>query len=305
MRRRVLFVMLILGLPLLVSESRAYEEIRVEKGGTLTGVVTLNGDVPRPKGYNLVTFPDAVYCGRISDGFGWRLLQPFNVGSENGFKDVVVLIKDIKKGKPFQYTPQRIEAVDCKFNPYITIVRDKHNVEIVNMDPVMHDIQAYETSHLGARVLFNLPLPVSDRMQRRKKDLLAGKHVKNRVGKILIQKIKMRRGRDIFVMQCGFHAYMESWGLAVKNPYYALSGTDGRYTISDVPPGTYKVIAWHPMITKEFEVTIEENQTHELNIEIDAPKGRLYANEALDGTRFGIELLGGSKIVPIVEHQKR
>jgi len=25
----------------------------------------------------------------------------------------------------------------------------------------------------------------------------------------------------------------------------------------------------------------------------------------LDGTRFGMELLGGSKIVPIVEHQKR
>ncbi len=305
MRRRVLFVMLILGLSLLVSESRAYEEIRVEKGGTLTGVVTLNGDVPRPKGYNLVTFPDAVYCGRISDGFGWRLLQPFNVGPESGFKDVVVLIKEIKKGKPFQYTPQRIEAVDCKFLPYITIVREKHNVEIVNMDPVMHDIQAYETSHLGARVLFNLPLPVSDRMQRRKKDLMAGKHVKNREGRILTQKVKMRKGRDIFVMQCGFHAYMESWGLAVKNPYYALSGTDGRYTISEIPPGTYKVKAWHPMITKEFEVTIEENQTSELNIEIDAPKGRLYANEALDGTRFGMELLGGSKIVPIVEHQKR
>ena len=44
MRRLVLFVMLIMGLPLLVSESRAYEEIRVEKGGTLTGVVTLKGD---------------------------------------------------------------------------------------------------------------------------------------------------------------------------------------------------------------------------------------------------------------------
>ena len=173
------------------------------------------------------------------------------------------------------------------------------------MDPVMHDIQAYETSHLGARVLFNRPLPVSDRMQRRKKDLLAGKHVNNRAGRILTQKVKMSKGRNIFVMQCGFHAYMESWGLAVKNPYYALSGTDGRYTISEIPPGTYKVKAWHPMITKEFEVTIEENQTSELNIEIDAPKGRLYANEALDGTRFGMELLGGSKIVPIVEHQKR
>ena len=27
----------------------------------------------------------------------------------------------------------------------------------------MHDIQAYETSHLGPRVLFNVPLPISER----------------------------------------------------------------------------------------------------------------------------------------------
>ena len=47
------------------------------------------------------------------------------------------------------------------FRPFTTIVRDRHTVEVVNMDPVMHDIQAYETSHLGPRVLFNVPLPMN------------------------------------------------------------------------------------------------------------------------------------------------
>ena len=36
----------------------------------------------------------------------------------------------------------------------------------MNMDPVFHDIQAYETSHLGPRVLFNTPLPMNPHHKR-------------------------------------------------------------------------------------------------------------------------------------------
>ncbi len=52
----------------------AYEEIPVTDGGTVFGTITLAGEVPKPKGYNLVTLPDPYYCGRISDGQGWRIL---------------------------------------------------------------------------------------------------------------------------------------------------------------------------------------------------------------------------------------
>jgi hypothetical protein len=264
-------------------------------------MVKLIGKVPKPKGYNLVTLPDAVYCGRISTGTGWRLLQPFVIGPGGGFKNVVIYIEELRKGKSFDYVPPRIEAVDCKFEPYITIVRDKHDIEVVNKDPVFHDIQGYETSKFGARVLFNVPLPMSKKL--RKAELLAGKTVKNRDGKVLTQPIKMGKQRNLFVMQCGFHAYMESWGFAVKNPYYALSAKDGSYAITGIPPGTYKVQVWHPMVNKEYTVTIEPNGTTDLQIDIDAPKGRLYANEVSEGTRFGVELLGDVAIKPIVELQ--
>ena len=280
----------------------SYEEVPVTNGGTLAGEVKLVGKVPVPKGYNLVTFPDPVYCGRISNGNGFRLLQPFQVGSNGEFRNVVVLIEGIKKGKPFTNTTERIEAIDCAFAPYVTVVRDEQEIQVVNMDPVLHDIQAYETSKFGARVLFNLPLPMSKRLSKR--DLLDGKKVKNRAGKVLSHKIHMRKGRNVFVMQCGFHAYMESWGLAVKNPYFAISQDDGSFTIADVPPGEYKVLVWHPLLTKEFTVSIEANKNARLDIQIDAPKGRLYANEAQEKTRFGMELLGDSKIVPSVELQR-
>nr|MBI3611942.1 carboxypeptidase regulatory-like domain-containing protein [Nitrospirota bacterium] len=68
----------------------AYEEVTVTDGGTLTGRITLSGEVPKPKGYNLTTLPDPLYCGRISDGQGWRILQPFQVGPAGEFREVVV-----------------------------------------------------------------------------------------------------------------------------------------------------------------------------------------------------------------------
>ena len=57
-------VILCLGLE---EPARAYEETTVTDGGTLVGKITLDGETPKPKGYNLTTLPDPVYCGRISD----------------------------------------------------------------------------------------------------------------------------------------------------------------------------------------------------------------------------------------------
>jgi hypothetical protein len=87
---RSLCVALIAALAGVGEVAWAYEETIVSEGGTLVGTVTLDGKVPRPKGYNLITLPDQVYCGRISDGQGWRLLQPFNVGQAGQFRDVVL-----------------------------------------------------------------------------------------------------------------------------------------------------------------------------------------------------------------------
>jgi hypothetical protein len=65
-------------------QTQAYEVVDIENGGTITGVVTLQGTIPTPKAFNLVTFPDPEYCGRISNGRGWRLLYDFRVDEHSG-----------------------------------------------------------------------------------------------------------------------------------------------------------------------------------------------------------------------------
>ena len=266
----------------------AYEVIEVEHGGTLQGTVVLDGPIPEPKGFNLITFPDPVYCGRISNGQGWRLLHDFVVDSQGGLKDAIVLLEGVEAGKPFEISVPLIEARDCMFNPFMTIVRNGHAVEVVNMDPVMHDIQGYETSlEAGARVLFNTPLVMN--YQHRRGDIHATHN--HAPGKSLVGPIYLNKGRRTFYMQCGFHAYMESWGVAVDHPYYTLTDKDGHFTISDIPPGTYQVSVWHPMVSQEFTVTIEAGKTARKDIQFEAPQGRLYANALEDTPRFGLPVV--------------
>jgi hypothetical protein len=297
-------VILSLGSPAL-----AYEGIAVSEGGTIMGTVKLEGQVPKPKGYNLMTLPDPFYCGRISDGQGWRILQPFQVGPAGEFREVVIYLEGIEKGKPFDDgSAPVIEARDCLFLPFTTVVRDDQSVTVVNMDPVMHDIQAYETSHLGARVLFNVPLPMNSQHPRNFKDRSdAALYHKHMAGAPMKQLVNLTKGRRIFVMQCGFHAYMESWGVAVTNPYFAKTDGQGRFTLTDVPPGTYKLVVWHPYVRSTIEqtVTVGPNGTVETDIVVPAPTGRLYANEVLDHpyVRFSVPEELQKEIDPMIKRQ--
>ena len=284
--------------------SAAYDVVEVRNGGAITGTVTLEGPVPAPKGFNLLTFPDPQYCGRISNGNGWRLLHEFTVDAAGRLGDVVVMLEGVETGKPFSLSVPHVEARDCRFLPFVTVVRDGHAIEVVNMDPVMHDIQAYETStNLGARVLFNSPLAMN--FQHKRGDLHAIHD--HQPGKSMLGPIDLSKGRRTFVMQCGFHAFMQSWALAIDNPYYAITDASGQFTLTGVPPGTYRLVAWHPQAGPMAAqmITVEPNGTMTASLSLKAPVGRRTAQQVVENPRFGPGVLGYPlEIVPLVERQR-
>jgi hypothetical protein len=56
----------------------------------------------------------------------------------------------------------------------------------------------------------------------------------------------------------------------VDNPYYAITDEEGRFSIKDIPPGTYEVVAWHPFIPNQMgSITIEPGQQSKLDFEFD------------------------------------
>jgi RNA polymerase sigma-54 factor len=74
----------------------------------------------------------------------------------------------------------------------------------------------------------------------------------------------------------------------VDNPYYAITDEDGRFFIKDIPPGTYKVIAWHPFIPDQIgTITIEPGSQSTLGFEFDgANVQRKIYNDNWQGYRF-------------------
>ena len=61
---------------------------------------------------------------------------------------------------------------------------------------------------------------------------------------------------------CNVHAEMSAFVLVLGNPYFSVTGSDGAFKIENVPPGTYKLTAWHEkLMTITKDVTVESGKT--------------------------------------------
>ncbi len=233
-----------LTLMLGAAPARAYEEAAVVDGGTITGSVTFAGPEPPLQRFALRRSPDRAYCGALSDGSGYRLLREVAVSAEGGLQDVVVRVEGVQRGKPFTLQGTTLEANVCQFIPFVSVVRDRHPLTVTNLDPVAHDLQVYERDEEHVFIIFHRPSLT-------------------RTG--TTDQIKLTGARREMTMQCGMHPFMQAHGLAVENPYYAVTGRDGTFAIGDVPPGIYRVTAWHPALgeqQQELVVSAKGTATH-------------------------------------------
>ena len=226
-----------------------YEEITVTSGGTVTGKVFLKGTPPPARIFHLIFSPNIDFCGKISDGKGNRLLKEFRVSEDGGFQDAVVAVVGVKQGKKFDYTPE-LDVETCRISPFVVSIRNHHPINLANKDPIAHDIQGYTLQDDYTFAMFNKPMVPESTAAK---------------------SILLRNGHYIFRTQCGVHDFMQSWGMAVGNPYFAVTGPDGGFTIPDLPPGTYDVIAWHPyMKVQAQKITVPANASVALNFQFDA-----------------------------------
>jgi len=272
-------VLLIVG----ASAVWAYDEIQVKDGGTVTGQVRFQGAPPPARIFHLIFSPNINFCGQISDGKGNRLLKEFMVSSDGGFQDVVVAVVGVEKGKKFDYTPE-ISLETCRVGPFVIPVRNQHPIRIVNKDPVTHDLQAYTLKDDYTFEMFNKPM----------------------VGETTaVKPVKFRKGHYIFRTQCGVHDFMQSWGLAVGNPYYAVTDAGGTFTIPDLPPGTYDVIAWHPYMKVQAQtVTVPANGKIELSFQFDPSGVEIPLYNIQTGYRLQPALSGVHLDPPSIELQR-
>ena len=58
--------------------------------------------------------------------------------------------------------------------------------------------------------------------------------------------------------QCDVHPWMFAWVSVFDNPYFAVSGENGKFTIKNVPPGKYTLEAAHRKLgTQSAEIEVK------------------------------------------------
>ncbi len=58
-------------------------------------------------------------------------------------------------------------------------------------------------------------------------------------------------------IRCNNHPWMSAFINVAPNPWFAISGVDGKFTITGVPPGTYTLAAVHEKLgEQDMQVTV-------------------------------------------------
>ncbi len=231
MKRFVLpIVVVVVGalVSLPVSGAAAYQEVTVPDGGSITGSVVYNGNVPMRK---IIPTKDQEVCGGVRD-------EPqVVVGPGNRVVDAVAYLKEVPKGKKWERPKKTPELVnkECRFQPRVQVVPAGMKLAIVNSDPVLHNTHGF----LVKTTLFNVAMPKSG---------------------MRVERPLQRPG--VVRVECDAHGWMLAWIYVADNPYYMMTGKDGTFTLNDVPPGNYTLVVWQEHAgTKEIPVTVKPRET--------------------------------------------
>jgi len=278
--RSIIFITTLLSFTSLSVESNAYQEMEVTNGGSIQGKATMFGEMPYPRVYHLILFPNIDMCAEVdTDDEMNRVLDDFKISEDGGLKDVVITLEHVEAGKPFNKKPILIDSEDCKFTPDVNAVRQGEAFQVNNLDAVMHNSQVYQAER--GKIIQNLPVPPEEVTD----------------GKVTFQK-KFK----IFQMICGMHEFMQTWGYRVQNPYYFVTKLGGEFKIDNIPSGDYILNAWHYLMKPQNQrIHVAKNETIDVNFKFDAGKvvrplyetiksGRIKKDAVYPGTAKGREL---------------
>ena len=207
--------------------------------GSITGKVSFAGDKPAMKTLSMDATPA---CARAHPTP--QKSQEVMVNENGTLKNVFVWVKSGLPDKPWPApaTAVRLDQKGCMYEPHVFGVMAGQDIEIANDDPTNHNIH---------------PIPHENREWN-----------ESQPPNSEAKKKSFARQEVMIPVKCNVHPWMRAYIAVVSHPFFAVTGDDGTFTIKGLPPGTYKVEAWHEKFgAKEMDVTVAPKDTKTADFE--------------------------------------
>lgn len=199
----------------------------VADAATITGTVKFAGAAPAMPNIQMNADP---YCQ--SQHTTPAKDEEVVVGAGGELANVLVYVKNAPAGAAATTTPAVIDQHGCQYHPHVQAVEVNQPIQIKNSDATLHNIHAMPAVNSA----FNEGQPVQGMVSTKKFD---------------------KPEVTPFKIKCDVHGWMKSYMVVLPHPYHGVSGMDGKYTISNLPPGSYTLVFWHEKYgTQEQNVTV-------------------------------------------------
>lgn len=162
--------------------------------------------------------------------------QTLRTNQDGAVADVVVYLEDgrtlSQERGPTDLRPPIIDQRRCLFKPPVTVALAGGALEILNSDPLLHNVRADRDS----QSVFNFAMPVEGMRSRRQLPSQPG----------------------ILRLHCDIHPWMQAVIRTFDHSYFAVTDETGGYRLGKVPSGQHKLIFWHwrlPQRSLEVELS--------------------------------------------------
>lgn len=183
--------------------------------GDITGKVAFEGTPPKPA--RIMTNADPKCAAQHKSPL---YSEDVVVNKNNTLKNVVVYVKDGLGNKTFSPPAQKalFDQRGCQYMPHVLGVQVGQEVEIKNSDPTLHNVHSVSKENAQ----FNIAQPKQGMTMTKTFDK-----------------------PETFKVKCEVHPWMSAYIAVINNPYFAVTGDDGTFTLKSLPPGEYTIEAWH------------------------------------------------------------
>jgi len=227
-------------LVLLVSMALGTLAVPPPTGGTITGKVTYTGTPPKMKPIDMSKEPNCAKEHAASP----VLYENVVVGAGNTLEWSVVYVSAGDQGSTPGTQTLKFDQKGCQYIPHVLPMQVNQPFEVVNSDPHLHNIH---------------PLPKINsewnKSQPPGTPPLTEKYEKP----------------EFIPVKCNVHPWMHGWFVVLNTSHYAVSGSDGSFTIKGLPPGKYTLTAWQEQFgTQAQDVTIAGSETKTITFTLKA-----------------------------------